>query len=142
MSTRRALSTARSAAPGIVGVRRRPAAGLAALVLAAAAVRVPDVAAANLRRYSAPSAWAYDAVLAPLLGGLYRHIADDAAAVAPRRPHRSVLEIGGGPGHVAVLLARRGPDATIAAADIDPAMVARATNRVAREGAKEDGVVP
>jgi len=109
------------------------AAGLAALAVAVHRKAGAPVFAANLSRYSAPSAWVYDALLAPLLRGLYRLAADDAAAVvAATCPVGSVLEIGGGPGHGAVLLARRAPRVSITGADIDPAMVARATARVAR----------
>jgi ubiquinone/menaquinone biosynthesis C-methylase UbiE len=117
----------------VVGAFGLLAAGLAALVLVVRGGAGPGRFAANLRRYSAPSAWAYDRVLAPLLGGLYKLVADDAAAVvAATCPTGSVLEIGGGPGHGAVLLARRAPGVSITGADIDPAMVARATARVAR----------
>ena len=109
------------------------AAGLAALAVAARRKDGAPGFAANLGRYSAPSAWAYDRALAPLLGGLYRLVADDAAAVvAATCPTGSVLEIGGGPGHGAVLLAHRAPLVSITGVDIDPAMVARATARVAR----------
>jgi ubiquinone/menaquinone biosynthesis C-methylase UbiE len=122
----------------VVGALALLAAGLAALVLVVRGSAGRGRFGANLRRYSAPSAWAYDRVLAPLLGGLYRLIADDAAAVvAATCPTGSVLEIGGGPGHGAVLLARRASDVRITGADIDPAMVARAADRVAREGLED-----
>jgi ubiquinone/menaquinone biosynthesis C-methylase UbiE len=115
------------------GVAALLAAGVVALVVAVRRTAGATGFAANLRRYSAPSAWAYDVVLAPLLGGLYRLVADDAAAVVSATcPTGSVLEIGGGAGHGAVLLARRAPGVSITGADIDPAMVARATARVAR----------
>ncbi len=121
-----------------VGAAALLVAGAAALVVAVRRTSGATGFAANLRRYSAPSAWAYDAVLAPLLGGLYRLIADDAAAVvAATCPTGSLLEIGGGPGHGAVLLARRASEVRITGADIDPAMVARAADRVAREGLED-----
>jgi ubiquinone/menaquinone biosynthesis C-methylase UbiE len=130
MSTRPALSAAGIAAP-VLAVAA--VLGVAAATATARSGRV-RLAAANLRRSSAPSAWAYDAVLAPLLGGLYARIADDAAAALATAGTATVLDVGGGPGHVAVLIARRRPDATIVGADIDPAMVARASARAQREG--------
>src|SRR5215207_8604724 len=73
---------------------------------------------------------AYDAHSRLLLGSLFRPIAADVAAVAPEGAR--VLEVGCGPGHLSIRLARQhGLDVT--GLDLDPAMIERAranANRV------------
>ena len=66
----------------------------------------------------------YDAVTHRLLlGSLFRRIAADVASVAT--PGAKVLEVGCGPGHLSLLLAREhGLDVT--GVDLDPAMIERA----------------
>jgi ubiquinone/menaquinone biosynthesis C-methylase UbiE len=86
---------------------------------------------ASLRRSSLPSARLYDRLVSPLLGSFYRLVADD---VAGRFPQARILEIGAGPGALALELARRLPDAEIVASDVDPAMLARARDRLGRAG--------
>lgn len=83
---------------------------------------------------SAPSARAYELVFDRLLGGLYRRMADDVARAVAGIPAPAVLEIGPGPGGLAVELARRVPDLRLTGLDIDPAMVERAALRAGREG--------
>lgn len=73
----------------------------------------------------------YDAVLARLLAGFYREVADEAFEVAGRGAR--VLDIGCGPGQLALAMARRG--LTVTATDIDPAMVERAAARLGGEAA-------
>lgn len=68
----------------------------------------------------------YDTVSRLLLGSFYRGVADDVAANA-RRGSR-VLEIGCGPGHLAIELASRGLDVT--GLDLDPDMIERARANV------------
>ncbi len=63
------------------------------------------------------------------LAGLFRRIASDVAAVAP--PRGEVLEVGAGPGHLAVRLARD-HGLRVTATDLDPAMVVRERANVAR----------
>jgi SAM-dependent methyltransferase len=75
-----------------------------------------------------PCARGYDAWSAILLGPLFGRVADDVAAVA--HAGDALLEVGCGPGHLAILLAERGLHVT--AADIDPAMVARTARNVER----------
>lgn len=83
---------------------------------------------------SAPSARAYELTFGWLLGGLYRRMAADLANTLAGVAEPAVLEVGPGPGHLAVELARRVPGLRLAGVDVDPAMVAQATARARREG--------
>ncbi len=66
-----------------------------------------------------------------LLGSFFRRIAEDVAAVAPEGAR--VLEVGCGPGHLSILLARRhGLDVT--GLDIDEAMIERTRANADRPG--------
>jgi SAM-dependent methyltransferase len=65
----------------------------------------------------------YDTLSRVLLGPFLRRIAADVAAVAPDGAR--VLEVGCGPGHLAVRLARQ-HDLEVTGLDLDPAMIARA----------------
>jgi ubiquinone/menaquinone biosynthesis C-methylase UbiE len=76
----------------------------------------------------------YDVAAGMLLGGLYRRMAEDLAAATAGIHAPEVLEIGPGPGGLAVELARRVRDLRLTGLDIDPAMVERATLRARREG--------
>src|SRR5512135_1987682 len=69
----------------------------------------------NVRRYSAPGAGAYEGLAGIFLAGFYR---DVARAVAQTSERGSLLEIGPGPGHLAVQVARA-TDLDITAVDID-----------------------
>jgi ubiquinone/menaquinone biosynthesis C-methylase UbiE len=74
---------------------------------------------------------AYDALTRVVLGSLYRRIAADAATVVPGGAR--VLEVGCGPGHLSIRLARRhGLDVT--GLDLDPAMIERARANADRPG--------
>jgi ubiquinone/menaquinone biosynthesis C-methylase UbiE len=94
---------------------------------------VGDRAPGGWATCSAPSARWYEVAADALLGGLYRRIADDLAAASAGTGAPEVLEIGPGPGALAVELARRNPSLRLTGLDIDPAMVRRATLRAARE---------
>jgi SAM-dependent methyltransferase len=73
----------------------------------------------------------YDTLSRILLGPFLGRIAADVAAVAPDRAR--VLEVGCGPGHLSVRLARqRGLEMT--GVDLDPAMIARARANADRLG--------
>jgi len=73
----------------------------------------------------------YDRVTGWLLGSFYDGVADDlAAAVAPAA---SVLDVGCGPGHLAARLADRG--LAVTGIDLDPAMIARAEQRLGSRAA-------
>ena len=82
---------------------------------------------------SAPSAAVYDRTFGWLLGGLYSRLADDLATAIAGIPAPDVLEIGPGPGGLAVELARRHAGMRLTGLDIDPAMVERAAARARRE---------
>jgi SAM-dependent methyltransferase len=74
---------------------------------------------------------AYDAHSRLLLGSLFRPIAADVAAAA--RDGARVLEVGCGPGHLSIRLARQhGLDVT--GLDLDPAMIERARANANRVG--------
>jgi SAM-dependent methyltransferase len=83
----------------------------------------------NVRRYSAPTASAYDAMTAPLMGRFFNRVAKDVAELTP---HASVLEIGPGPGRLAVRVAELAPDVQITGVDIASEMVERASDLAAR----------
>lgn len=101
--------------------------------IAARGRRHVDAAASSLRTSSAPSARLYES-LSWLIGGLYDRFADEAAAAAAGTADPRVLEVGPGPGDVAVRLAARVPGLQLTGLDIDPAMVALAEARAARAG--------
>lgn len=75
----------------------------------------------------------YDKATRVLLGSFYRGIADDVAAVAGA--DETILEVGCGPGHLALELAGRGLDVT--GLDLDPAMIERA--RAKSHGRENEG---
>ena len=79
----------------------------------------------------------YDAVFTKLLAGFYREVAEEALEMAG--PGARVLDIGCGPGQLAVELAQRGLRVT--ATDLDPAMVERAEIRLAAVDPAADAVV-
>ena len=71
----------------------------------------------------------YAAMTGLLLGGLYDSIAGDVAAVAG--PGAKALEVGCGPGHLSMRLARE-HGLGVTGLDLDPAMIERAQRRVSR----------
>ena len=83
---------------------------------------------------SAPGARAYEATFGRVLTGLYRAIATDLATTRPGQPGLHIVDIGAGPGGLAVALAEAFPDGRITTIDIDAGMASLAAARVAREG--------
>jgi SAM-dependent methyltransferase len=82
----------------------------------------------------------YNAVAPRLLRPLYRRVADEvAASLGPvATPEISaVLEIGSGPGELALEIARRLPGAEVVGIDVAEAMVDRATGRARAEGLEQ-----
>jgi SAM-dependent methyltransferase len=86
---------------------------------------------ANVRAFDLPSAGMYDALIASALEGFYTRVASEVAAV---QPHGKVLEVGSGPGRLAVRLAQEAPGTTLTGVDISHAMVERAARRAAGAG--------
>jgi len=78
---------------------------------------------ANVRAFDMPTAGTYDALVASLLGGLYERVADE---VAEAYPTGTILEVGSGPGRLAVRLAQTASNREITGVDISSAMVERA----------------
>src|SRR5918994_2590894 len=91
-------------------------------------------ASANVRAFDLPSAGAYDALVAAVLEGFYARVAGEVAAA---HPGGKLLEVGGGPGWLAVRLARETPGMTLTGVDISSAMVERAARRAAGAGLSE-----
>lgn len=86
---------------------------------------------ANVRAFDLPTAGMYDAMGASLLGGFYSRVADELAATCPSG---TVLEVGSGPGRLAVRLARSAPRLNVTGVDLSPAMVELANHRAAEAG--------
>ena len=86
---------------------------------------------ANVRAFDLPTAGMYDALIASFLGGLYTRAAEAVVAVFSSG---RVLEVGSGPGRLAVWLARTGPALSLTGLDVSPAMVERATRRADEAG--------
>jgi ubiquinone/menaquinone biosynthesis C-methylase UbiE len=93
-----------------------------------------EQASANVRAFDLPSARAYDALVASILKGLYARVAGEVAAA---HTDGKVLEVGSGPGRLAVRLAREAPSMTLTGVDISEAMVERAARRAAGAGLSE-----
>ncbi|MEV0898147.1 class I SAM-dependent methyltransferase [Actinoplanes sp. NPDC049802] len=74
----------------------------------------------------------YDRLTRTAFGRLHARVLDDAAVAAP--VNGVVLDVGAGPGRVAVALARRRPDLTVYAVDISPSMVEQARQRATAAG--------
>lgn len=91
--------------------------------------------AANVRDFDLPTAGLYDTLWAALLEGFYGQVAREVAAAYPAG---RLLEVGSGPGRLAVRLARAAPSLTVTGIDLSPAMVERAARRafVAGHGAR------
>jgi SAM-dependent methyltransferase len=87
-----------------------------------------EQASANVRAFDLPSAGAYDALVGSVLEGFYARVADEVAAA---HPGGKVLEVGSGPGRLAVRLAREAPNLAVIGVDISDAMVERAARRAA-----------
>jgi SAM-dependent methyltransferase len=86
---------------------------------------------------SAPGARAYEATFGRLLSGLYRAIASDLATTLTGQSGLHIVDIGAGPGGLAVALAVEFPHGRITTVDIDADMASLAAARMAREGIGE-----
>lgn len=83
---------------------------------------------------SAPGARVYEATFGRVLTGLYRAVAIDLSGSLDGQTCVHIVDIGAGPGGLAVALAEQFPDARVTTVDIDTAMATLAAARVAREG--------
>jgi hypothetical protein len=119
-------------------MRKRPWIGLAAALGVALLHHNRDSferVRANVRAFDLPTAGrTTPSLVASLLGGLYECVGDE---VATSLPTGTVLEVGSGPGRLAVLLTQRAPDLSVTGVDISPEMVERATRRAAGAGLGE-----
>lgn len=91
-------------------------------------------ASANVHAFDLPSAGMYDALVASILEGFYAQVAGETAAAFPRG---RLLEVGSGPGRLAVWLAQEAPGVAVTGVDISEAMVERATSRAAEANLAE-----
>jgi SAM-dependent methyltransferase len=115
-------------------VRPRTLATLAGAAAAAVAVMRHGRRAAQAHRVPGGTligdAVVYDTMSRLLLGSFADRIAADVAATAPAGAR--VLDVGCGPGHLSIRLARHGLEVT--GLDLDPAMIARAQANADRLG--------
>ena len=94
-------------------------------------------AARSLHTSSAPGVGVYELAAGLALGGYYRDIARDCAAVLAGVAEPAILEIGPGPGHLAERLLALLPDATWMGLDVDPAMLDATERRLDRAGTRD-----
>src|SRR5215207_2887807 len=120
---------------GVLVYRRHllvPMAALIAVVLYRNRLRAYlKQASANVRAFDLPTVGMYDALIGTVLEGFYARVAGD---VADAYPGGTLLEIGSGPGRLAVRLGREAPNLAVIGVDISDAMVERATRRAAGSG--------
>jgi SAM-dependent methyltransferase len=117
------------------------------LLLAAALVAAAAAAAAVLLRHGAAmgdrvpggilvgDARRYDALARLLFGTFYRGVAADVASAAPAGAR--LLEVGCGPGHLSIELARR-HHFDVTGLDLDPAMIVRARANADRSASGDE----
>jgi ubiquinone/menaquinone biosynthesis C-methylase UbiE len=84
----------------------------------------------RLELFSPRGAKFYARFAVPLLEPLYRRVADEVAALAPR----TVLDVGTGPGALAVEVARRCASCSVIGVDLAPEMLATAQQRAREAG--------
>lgn len=87
--------------------------------------------AANVTAFDLPTAGLYDALFASQLDGFYSLVSHEVAASCPTG---LILEVGSGPGRLAVRLSQAAPSLTLIVLDISSDMVKRATSRVTQAG--------
>jgi ubiquinone/menaquinone biosynthesis C-methylase UbiE len=88
----------------------------------------------SMRTSSAPGARWYELLFDRVLGGFFERVAGDVAGAVADVETPRVLEIGPGPGGLALRLVERLPNLHLVGLDIDPAMVERASARAAAAG--------
>jgi SAM-dependent methyltransferase len=99
-------------------------------------LRAADMEREVTRGILLPDAVVYDSLTRVGLGSFFSRIAEDVTAAVPHGAR--VLEVGCGPGHLSIRLARRfGLD--VAGVDLDPAMIERARAKADRSGSSDQG---
>lgn len=95
----------------------------------------PSVSEAKgMSKFGEQESRGYDRRATKLLGGLYRHIADEAAAATGTGG--AVLDVGTGPGLLLAHLGRRRPDLLLHGVDLSPHMIALARANLAEHAAE------
>ena len=91
---------------------------------------------ARAERFSEPESGTYARVLAPVLGRLYRQVAEDVAVeLAARRTRRAtIVDLGCGPGDLVVAISQRLRDARIIGLDLSPSMLLWAGRHATTDG--------
>jgi ubiquinone/menaquinone biosynthesis C-methylase UbiE len=92
---------------------------------------------AHVERFSEPESATYARVLAPILGRLYRRVAEDVAeelADLGKNRRATIVDLGCGPGDLVVTLSRRLHDARIAGLDLSPSMLLWASRHATTDG--------
>ncbi len=92
---------------------------------------------AHVERFSEPGSATYARVLGPMLGALYRRVAEDAAeelADLGRNRRATIVDLGCGPGDLVVALASRLHDARITGLDLSPSMLLWASRHATTDG--------
>lgn len=106
-------------------------AGVAAIAYRVYRAGALDRLVASVRTHGMPSAGVYDWLVSPAMGDFYRRVVGE---VAPLAPQGTFLDVGSGPGRLAVRLAETAPNARVTGVDIAPDMVARANQLAERFG--------
>jgi len=91
----------------------------------------------HVEPFSEPGSTTYARVLAPILGHLYRRVADDVAlelSSRGRTKHATILDLGCGPGNLVVAISQRLRDARIVGLDISPSMLQWASRHATTDG--------
>lgn len=110
-----------------------PLAGVAVIARLLGTERMADMirwADQRLELFSPRGAGLYARVAPRILAPLYRAVADDV--VAAQAEH--VLDVGTGPGELAIAIARRCPDCQVTGVDLAPEMLATAGGRAESAG--------
>jgi SAM-dependent methyltransferase len=138
------LDRGRVARPGKGRMRRLLPAALVVAFLAIlsrpgrhAARSVARSVDARVEHFSDPESRVYARFVAPLLGRLYRGVANDVVAelAARGRSRRAtILDLGCGPGDLALELAHRLRDARIVGLDLSPSMMQIAARHATTDG--------
>lgn len=88
----------------------------------------------DLQAFHVPNARSYDTLSTLLFGSFYDKVARELAS---RQPTGTVLDVGSGPGNLAVRLAELAPQLVVVGIDISPDMVERARHRASMAGVSD-----